>query len=279
MPQPTVPTLPLNGGAAIPQLGLGTGSMDDAEAERAVVAGIEAGYRLFDTAALYGNERGVGAGLRAAGVPREELFVTTKVRSEDQGYERTLAAFEASVERLGLDYVDLYLIHWPVPWEDRYVPTWQAFIALREQGRVRAIGVSNFKPAHIERLVEVTGVAPAVNQIELHPLVARAQPREYDTSHGIVTQSWSPLGKGTDLLDQPVVARLAERHHRSPGQVVLRWHVQLGLVPIPKSADPGRIAANLDVFDFTLSDEDMAALAALDRGEDAAVDSDVASEA
>lgn len=270
----SVPTVTLNNGVQIPQLGYGVFQVPPDETEKHVSTALAAGYRHIDTAKVYGNETGVGKAIASSGIAREELFVTTKLRGRDHGHDATIAACEASLERLGLDAADLYLIHWPLPSKDRYVETWQAMVELRDQGRVRAIGVSNFKPAHLDRLVAETGVTPAVNQIELHPLVARAESRAYDAEHGIVTESWRPLGKGTDLLDQPVVTEIARRHGRSPAQVVLRWHLQLGLVAIPKSGDAGRMAANLEATDLILPDEDMAALSALDRGEDAAVDSD-----
>jgi 2,5-diketo-D-gluconate reductase A len=271
-------SLTLHNGISIPQLGFGTWPLSDAEAEKTVATAVEHGYRLFDTAAMYGNETGVGRGLRAAGVRREDLFVTTKLRGRDHGYDRTLAAFEASRRRLGLDAIDLYLIHWPLPHKDRYVETWRAMASLLEQGRVRAIGVSNFTPAHIDRLLAETGVLPSVNQIQLHPGVAQARLRAYDQAKGIVTESWSPLGKGSSLLRDPVITGLARRHSRTPAQIVLRWHLQLGLVAIPKSSDPVRIAANIDVFDFALSDRDMAAIARLDKGDGAAMDPDLVKE-
>jgi len=271
---PAAPTLTLSNGVAIPQLGLGTWPLSDREAEKAVSTAIAAGYRLIDTAAIYGNEAGVGNGIAAAGVPREEIFLTTKLRGAAHGYDATLRAFDASAQRLGLDYVDLYLIHWPLPTKDLYVDTWRAFTRLLEKGRVRAIGVSNFKQHHIDRLLDETGVAPALNQIELHPGVARSAMRAYHEAHGIVTESYSPLGKGTSLLREQVILDLAERHGRTPAQIVLRWHIQLDLVAIPKSGDPARIRQNIDIFDFSLSAEDMSALASLDAGERAAIDSE-----
>lgn len=269
------PTIALNDGRAMPRLGLGTWPMDDAEAERAVGAAIEAGYRLIDTAARYGNERGVGRAVAAAAVPREELFVTTKLRGSQHGHDEALAGFEESRARLGVGHVDLYLIHWPLPGLDRYVETWHAFIELRERGLARSIGVSNFTAAHIERLERETGVLPAVNQIELHPDFAQAGQRGWDAAHGIATQSWSPLGAGSDLLEDPVIQEVARARERTPAQVVLRWHVQVGAVPIPKSSSPQRLAENLDVFGFELEDSEMAALAALDRGNRLGGDPDV----
>jgi 2,5-diketo-D-gluconate reductase A len=271
----TAPTIPLLHGATIPQLGFGTSPMDDATAERAVATAIEAGYRLVDTAENYANERGVGRGLRASGVPREELFVTTKFNKRWHGVELAAEAFQRSADRLGLDYIDLLLIHWPNPRQDRYVQAWQGLANLLEQGRVRAIGVSNFKPSHLERIIAETGVVPDVNQIQLSPSVTRADARAYHAERGIVTESWSPLGGGgADELRHPVVIELAERYGRTPAQIVLRWHIELGLVAIPKSATPERIRQNIEIFDFSLTPADVAAISALDQGEAAAVDSD-----
>jgi 2,5-diketo-D-gluconate reductase A len=271
----TVPTLRLLHGADIPQLGLGTSPMTDDQAERVVADAIAAGYRLVDTAENYGNEVGVGAGIKASGVAREELFVTTKFNKRWHGRDLAAEAFEGSIDRLGLDYLDLLLIHWPNPGQDQYVQAWDGLVRLLEAGRVKAIGTSNFKPAHLDRIITETGVVPDVNQIELNPLVARTDTRVWHTASGIVTESWSPLGgSGADVLDQPVVVRIAEETGRTPAQVVLRWHVQLGLVAVPKSADPERLRQNLDVFGFELSEEQVAALSGLDRGESAAVDSD-----
>jgi 2,5-diketo-D-gluconate reductase A len=271
----TVPTLPLNHGAQIPQIGLGTSPMEDDEAERVVADALAAGYRLVDTAENYGNEAGVGAGIRASGVPREELFVTTKFNKRWHGRDLAAEAYEGSVDRLGLDYLDLLLIHWPNPAQDQYVQAWDGLVRLLETGRVRAIGTSNFKPAHLDRIITETGVVPDVNQIQLNPLVSRVDARVWHAASGIVTESWSPLGgSGADVLSEPVVRRIAADTGRTPAQVVLRWHVQLGLVAVPKSADPQRLRQNLDVFDFELTGDQVAELSALDRGESAAVDSD-----
>lgn len=271
----TVPTLALSSGPAIPVLGLGTYPLTDDEAERVVAQALEFGYRLVDTAENYRNEVGVGRGLRAGGVDRAELFVTTKFNAEWHGEELVARAFEASARRLGVDYVDLLLIHWPNPAQDRYVDAWRGMIALREAGLVRAIGVSNFKPTHLQRLLDETGVAPDVNQIELNPFVSRAELRAFGARHGIVTEAWSPIGKGGELLREPAVVGIAKRLGRTPAQVVLRWHVQLGNVAIPKTDSRERLRENLDVFGFELTEADMRALAALDRGEASAVDSDV----
>ncbi|MBR8639792.1 aldo/keto reductase [Streptomyces tuirus] len=257
----SIPTHTLNDGTTLPALGLGTWPMDDAEAERAVAGALDLGYRLIDTAANYRNETGVGRGVAAGGVPRQEIVVTTKLPGRHHGYEETLTSFEESRARLGLEYVDLYLIHWPLPRVDRYVDSWKAMIKLREDGLVRSIGVSNFTPAHIERLEKETGVLPSVNQIELHPYLPQHDLRAFHADKGVRTESWSPLGRGTPLLEDPTVARIAEAHGVTPGQVVLRWHTQLGAVPIPKSASPGRQRANLDVFGFELDADEMRAVA------------------
>jgi 2,5-diketo-D-gluconate reductase A len=272
----TVPTLTLAHGARMPQIGLGTSPMDDAATERAVAQALELGYRLVDTAENYGNEEGVGRGVVASGVPREQVFVTTKFNKRWHGVKEARVACERSLERLGLDYLDLLLIHWPNPGQDRYVDAFAGLIELRENGLIRAAGTSNFKPAHIDRVIAETGQAPEVNQIQLNPLVSREGPRAYDSAHDIVTESWSPFGGGgVEVLRHPTVVEVAERVGRLPAQVVLRWNVQLGLVAIPKSSDPGRLEANLMVFDFELSAPDMAALSALDQGEESATDSDV----
>ncbi|MFE7274100.1 aldo/keto reductase [Streptomyces sp. NPDC057623] len=257
----SIPLHTLNDGTTIPAIGLGTWPMDDTQAEQAVRDALELGYRLVDTATNYRNETGVGRGIARGGVPREQVVVTTKLPGRHHGYEETLASFEESRARLGLDYVDLYLIHWPLPRVDKYVDSWKAMIKLREDGLVRSVGVSNFTAGHIERLGKETGVLPSVNQIELHPLFPQAELRAFHSDRGILTESWSPLGRGTDLLDDPVVGAVAEAHGVTPGQVVLRWHVQLGAVAIPKSGDPGRQRANLDVFGFELSPAQMTAVA------------------
>lgn len=262
----TAPTITLLDGHAMPRLGLGTWPMDNAQAREAVAKAFTLGYRLIDTASRYNNETGVGEAIAASSVPRDEIFITTKLRGAQHGYDETLAAFEESRSRLGVDYIDLYLIHWPIPSRGRYLDTWRAFIELHERSLVRSIGVSNFTPAQIDHLVTETGSWPVVNQVELHPDFSQAKLRAWHTQHRIVTQAWSPLGAGTDILYRPEIVDMAAAHLRSPAQIVLRWHLQLGDVPIPKSADPGRMAQNLDVFDFALSGEEMAALSALDCG-------------
>ncbi|MGW2462072.1 aldo/keto reductase [Streptomyces sp. NPDC001761] len=260
-----VPLYTLNDGTTVPAVGLGTWPLDDAQAERAVRTALEAGYRLVDTATNYRNETGVGRGVAGSGVPREEVVVTTKLPGRHHGYEETLASFEESRRRLGLEYVDLYLIHWPNPRVDKYVEAWRAMIRLREDGLVRSIGVSNFTPEHITRLEKETGVLPSVNQIELHPLFPQEELRAFHAEKGIATESWSPLGRGRDLLDDPAVAGVARAHGVTPAQVLLRWHVQLGALPVPKSADPARQRANLDVFGFELDEDQMAAVARRSR--------------
>ncbi|MDT0343474.1 aldo/keto reductase [Streptomyces litchfieldiae] len=255
------PTHTLNDSRPLPAIGLGTYPMDDAQAERAVAGALGLGYRLVDTAVNYRNETGVGRGIAAAGLPRAEVFVTTKLPGRHHGYEETLASFEESRARLGLDYVDLYLIHWPLPRVGKYVDSWRAMIKLRDDGLVRSIGVSNFTGEQIRRLEEETGVLPAVNQIELHPLLPQEEARGLHAEKGIVTESWSPLGRGSALLTDPAIAEIAQTHGVTSAQVVLRWHIQLGAVPIPKSGSPERQRENLDVFGFSLNAEEMAAVA------------------
>jgi diketogulonate reductase-like aldo/keto reductase len=261
-----VPPIVLNNGVEMPQLGFGVWQVPNDEAERAVATALEAGYRSIDTAAIYGNEEGTGRAIAASGIPREEIFVTTKLWNSDQGYDETLRAFDTSLRRLGLEYVDLYLIHWPLPSRDRYVDTYKAFEKILADGRARAIGVSNFLPEHLERLIGETSVIPAVNQIELHPQLQQHQAREYHAKQGIATEAWSPLGQGRGLLEVPAIVAVAQKHGRTPAQVVLRWHVQTGNIVIPKSVTPSRIRENIEVFDFSLDDEDLAAFRALDEG-------------
>ncbi|MCZ1018905.1 aldo/keto reductase [Streptomyces albulus] len=250
----------------MPQLGFGVWQIPDDEAFTAVSHALEAGYRSIDTAAIYGNEEGTGKALRASGIAREELFVTTKLWNSEQGYDSTLRAFDASLAKLGLEYVDLYLIHWPLPARDTYVDTYKAFEKIYSEGRAKAIGVSNFLPAHLERLLGETSVVPAVNQIELHPQLQQAESRAFHARHGIATEAWSPLGQGKGLLTDPTIVKIAGKHGRTPAQVVLRWHLQVGNVVIPKSATPSRIRENFDVFGFELDGEDLSAVAGLDSG-------------
>ncbi|MDX3265536.1 aldo/keto reductase [Streptomyces sp. MI02-2A] len=261
----SVPTVTLNNGVKIPQLGFGVFQVPDEETTAAVASALEVGYRSIDTAAIYGNESGVGKALSVAGVPREELFITTKLWNADQGYDATLKAFDASLAKLGLEYIDLYLIHWPTPARDLFRNSWRAIEKLVADGRVRTPGVSNFQPAHLRRLVDGASLLPAVNQIELHPGLQQTELRAVHAELGIATEAWSPLAQGAVLGDDAITT-VAQRHDKSPAQVVLRWHLQLGNVVIPKSVTPARIRENLDVFDFTLSDDEMAAIATLDRG-------------
>jgi diketogulonate reductase-like aldo/keto reductase len=260
-----VPPIILNNGVEMPQLGYGVWQVPDDEAESAVGVALEAGYRSIDTAAIYGNEEGTGKAIAASGIPREELFVTTKLWNSEQGYDSTLRAFDESLAKLGLEYVDLYLIHWPLPSKGLYVDTYKAFEKLHADGRIKAIGVSNFLPEHLERLIGETSVVPAVNQIELHPHLQQQASRDYHAQHGIATEAWSPLGQGKGLLEVPAIVAIARKHDRTPAQIVLRWHLQLGNVVIPKSVTPSRIKENIDVFDFSLDDEDLAAISALNE--------------
>lgn len=259
-----VQTVTLNDGRAMPRLGFGVYQVEDARAPEVVGAAIRAGYRSIDTAAIYHNEVGVGRAVRESGLPRADFFVTTKLWNDRHDAARP--ALDESLDRLGLDHVDLYLIHWPCPGQGRFVEAWKELVALREAGRARSIGVSNFTPEHLERIIGETGVVPAVNQIELHPRFQQAALRAVHGRHGIVTESWSPLGRGQGLAD-PVLAAIAKAHGRSPAQVVLRWQLQAGLVAIPKTATPARIAENIAVFDFALSAEEMARIAGLDRAD------------
>jgi 2,5-diketo-D-gluconate reductase A len=250
----------------IPQLGFGVWQVPDAEVTDAVATALEVGYRSIDTAAAYQNEDGVGRALARTDVPREEIFLTTKVWNDEHGYESTLRAFDASAKRLGQEVVDLYLIHWPVPSKDAYVDTWRALLELRSQGRIRAAGVCNFQPAHLQRLLDETGELPALNQIELHPRLQQAELRAWHADHEVVTEAWSPLAQG-DLLEDGTIETVAAHHERTPAQVILRWHLQLGNVVIPKSATSSRIRENFELFDFALSEDDMAAIERLDAGE------------
>ena len=270
----TAPTLLLNDGNRIPQIGLGTWPLNDEEVAPVVVAALAAGYRHIDTAYRYGTERGVGQGIRDSGMRREEVFVTTKLDGTYQGNDRAINGLDESLQRLGLDYVDLLLIHWPLPQRDEYISTWKTFEKLVAAGKARSIGVSNFKPAHLDRLLAEATIRPAVNQIQLNPRVSRPEQRAYNSTQGIVTVAWGPLGPRTDLLDHPTLTDLGVKYGKTPAQIVLRWHIELGVVAIPKSANPVRIAQNIDIFDFALTDDEIAAISALDTGEDQGVDSD-----
>jgi 2,5-diketo-D-gluconate reductase A len=264
MPDQSV--LQFHDGREVPQLGFGVFQVPPEDTARAVSHALQTGYRHIDTAAAYQNEAGVGEAVRESGLPREEVFVTTKVWNSSQGRERSARSFEKSLERLGLDYVDLFLIHWPAPGQDLYLETWETLIELRESGRARSIGVSNFYPEHLQRIIDATGVIPVVNQIELHPRFPQAELREFHTEHGILTEAWSPLAQA-EVLDDPLIGEVAARFDRTPAQVILRWHLQLGNVVIPKSVTPSRIEENFHVFDFELTDDDMRAVESLDTGE------------
>ena len=263
---PTTPVLTMNNGLSIPQLGFGVFQIPQDETQTAVSIALDAGYRLIDTAQGSQNEEGVGAAIEAAGIPREELFITTKLTNSEQGYDQTLAAFDESMRKLGLDVLDLFLIHWPIPMFDLYGETWRAFVRLHQEGRVRSIGVSNFEAEHIERIVSETGVMPAVNQIELHPEFPQEELRTFHAEHGILTEAWGPLGQGKGLLENRHIVEVAERKSRTPAQVVLRWHLQLGNVVIPKSVTRSRIKENFDVFDFELEEADIDSIAQVNSG-------------
>lgn len=263
----TVPSLVMNNGLQIPQLGFGVFLVPPEETKQAVTEALDAGYRLIDTAQGYRNEEGVGAAIAESDVPRDELFITTKLTNSEQGYDTTLAAFDGSMDKLGIDVLDLFLIHWPQPMFDQYVETWRAFEKLLADGRVRSIGVSNFEIPHLQRLLAETDVTPAVNQIELHPEFPQEDLREFHQQHGILTESWGPLGQGKGLLENPQIVEVAQRKGRTPAQVVLRWHVQVGCVVIPKSVNPDRIRENINIFDFELDDADMAEISKVRTGE------------
>ncbi|HEY1520114.1 MAG TPA: aldo/keto reductase [Solirubrobacteraceae bacterium] len=268
-----VPYQDLNDGNRLPQLGFGVFQVPEPDTAEAVGHALGAGYRSIDTAAAYGNEAGVRDGLLSSGLEREDVFITTKLRNLDHGRDRVPHAFEESLERLGGDYVDLYLIHWPIPRKDLYLETWEAMCALKGDGRVRSIGVSNFQIEHLERIIDATGVVPAVNQIELHPRLQQAELRRFHEEHEIATEAWSPLGKGL-FLDDPTIEEIAAAHGRAAAQVVLRWHIQLGNIVIPKSVTPKRIEENFRIFDFELGEDEMQALSELERGERTGPDPD-----
>lgn len=268
------PTLDLGHGVALPQIGLGTWPMDDAQAAVGVASALRLGYRLIDTAENYGNESGVGEGIRQSGIARDEIFVTSKFNRQWHSIDGARTACEASLRRLGLDYLDLLLVHWPNPDQDRYVEAFAGLVRLREAGLVRAIGTSNFKPAHLQRLFDA-GLLPQVNQIQLDPYHHRDDLTALHQTQGIVTETWSPLGRGNSMLADPAITGIAASHRRSPAQIVLRWHTQHGYVPVPKSANPQRQAENLDIFGFTLSAAEMALLDGLDRPDPGMFDAEV----
>jgi 2,5-diketo-D-gluconate reductase A len=260
-----IPTVTLNDENTMPVIGIGVGELSDSETEQAVSAALEAGYRLIDTAAAYGNEAAVGRAIAASGLPREELFVTTKLATHDQGFQSSQDACRASVERLGLDYVDLYLIHWPAEERGKYVDSWGGIMKAMSDGHSRSIGVCNFHTEHLSNIIELSFFTPAVNQIELHPLLNQAELRAINAEHGVVTEAYGPLGVGK-LLDNPTIVSIAQAHGKTPAQVLIRWSLQLGNVVIPRSSSPERIKSNLDVFDFELTDDEMATLNGLDDG-------------
>jgi 2,5-diketo-D-gluconate reductase A len=261
----SIPTLTANDGLAIPAVGFGTFPHAGDDSRTTAITALDAGYRLLDTALRYENEKGVGRAVREYDLPRSEILVCTKLAGRHHGYDETIKGFHESLANLGLDYVDIYLIHWPLPRLDKYVDSWKAMVKLRDEGLVRSIGVSNFTEEHLHRIIDATGVVPVINQVELHPYFPQAALRAVHAELGVVTESWSPMGRG-ELLSEPTVTAIAEAHEVTPAQAILRWHVQLGAVPIPKSADPARQRANLDLFGFTLSDKEMAALTAMERG-------------
>jgi len=262
---PFAPLVEMNDGRSIPVIGFGVWQVPDDVVVDATLRALEVGYRHIDTACVYENERGVGEALRRSDLDRDDIFVTTKVWNTDQGYDQTLRAFDTSTGLLGIDEVDLYLVHWPTPARDLYLDSWRALIRLREEGRARSIGVSNFHDAHLRRIIDETGVIPAINQIELHPWLPQTQLRDIDARLGIKTEAWSPLGSG-QLIDNPVIAEVAAKHGKTPAQVMVRWSLQLGNIVLPKSVTPARIEQNIDVFDFVLDDADMAAIATLESG-------------
>ncbi len=259
------PLITLNDGHSIPAVGFGVFQIQPEDAERAVGAALQAGYRHIDTAAAYNNERETGKAVADSGVPRDQLYVVTKLWNADQGYDSTLEACDASLNRLGLDYLDLYLIHWPVPGRNLFVDTFKAFAHLREQGRIRSIGVSNFESEHLRAVIDATGIVPAVNQIELHPQLPQTELRKVHAELGVATEAWGPLGQGS-LLDNPTITAVAENRDRTPAQVLIKWHLQLGNIVIPKSVNAERIASNFDVFDFELSPDEIASISSLDDG-------------
>ncbi|MFG0678750.1 aldo/keto reductase [Delftia sp. WSY_7] len=260
------PQISFQDGHSIPQVGLGVWQTPQEATAQAVVAAFKAGYRHIDTAAVYENEAGVGDGIKEAGIPRSDIFITTKLWNSEQGADSTLKAFDTSMAKLGLEYLDLYLIHWPSPARKKYVETWKAFKRLQNEGRIRSIGVSNFEPEHLTRIIDETGVVPVLNQVELHPQFQQRELRAFHERHGIVTQAWSPLGQGR-LLRNPSIEAIAKKHSKTAAQVIVRWHIELSNVVIPKSVNPTRIAENFDVFDFALDEDDLTVIAGLDKSD------------
>ena len=271
----SVPSLVMNNGLQIPQLGFGVFLVPPEETQQAVTEALKTGYRLIDTAQGYRNEEGVGAAIAESDVPLDELFITTKLTNSEHGYDNALAAFDGSMKKLGIDVLDLFLIHWPLPMFDQYVETWRAFEKLLSDGRVRSIGVSNFEIPHLQRLMAETDVTPAINQVELHPQFPQEELREFHAEHGILIESWGPLGQGKGLLEDPSIVEVARRKDRTPAQVVLRWHIQLGCVVIPKSVRPERMKENFDIFDFELDDADMAEISKVRTGQRLGADPNV----
>jgi 2,5-diketo-D-gluconate reductase A len=269
-----VPDVQLNSGATIPQLGFGVFQIDRQDTAKTVRTALEIGYRHIDTAQMYGNEAEVGEAIANSGLGRDELFVTTKCNNANHGYDEAQRALDESLGKLGLDFVDLYLVHWPLPGKDRYVETWQGFEQAAKDGKVRSIGVSNFQAHHLDRLAQETSTVPAVNQIEIHPHMQQQEMREQDERRGIATEAWSPIGQGKGVLDEPVLGKIAAAHGKSAAQVTLRWHVQLGNIVFPKSVTPDRIRENFEIFDFALTDDEMSAIAGLEKGQRVGPDPD-----
>jgi len=263
---PSIPQLSFHDGGTIPQVGFGVFQIPEDETFDAVTSALDAGYRHLDTARAYDNERAVGRAIAESGLDREDVFLTTKCWNDDQGYDAALAAFDASLERLDVDYLDLYLIHWPMPKRDLYVDTWRAFEKIHADGRVRHIGVSNFQVPHLRRLMDETDTVPVINQIEMHPWLQQEELRAFHAEHDILSEAWSPIAQGGDYLRDPTIVEIAERHDVTPAQVILRWHLDLGNVIIPKSVNPDRMASNIDLFGFRLDDEDHVKIAKLDEG-------------
>jgi 2,5-diketo-D-gluconate reductase A len=257
----------LSDGGTMPMVGLGTWPMDDAECEKVVAQGLELGYRLVDTAYAYGNETGVGRGVAVSGIERQDVFITTKFNAHSHSVQGVRAAWEDSARKLGVDYIDLMLIHWPCPWQDQYVDAWEGLIAIQQEGKVKHIGVSSFLPEHVDRIIDATGVVPVLNQMQINPRYQQVEARAYNDAHGIHTQAWSPLGQGTGLLELPVLKDIATRYGSTPGQVVLAWDVALGMSAVPKSSDPARMVQNLEAPDLVLAPEDVARISAIDVSE------------